>query len=183
MEEKKLITENDTIYDIVTKYSELREVLVQLSPAFKRLQNPVIFQTAARVATVRRAAETGKVYLREMLYQLNDAIGLGKEFLEQAKGQIARERDEYLSKQSSPEVGSRPHWIDEATNFKVLDVRDLTEDPFESIRKTAAAAKTGFVLVQKFVPYPMISLLASEGFESFVEKISEHEVRVYFYRK
>ena len=80
-----LITAEDTIYDIITRYPETKKRLLELSPRYEKLNNPVLFETVARFTTVQKAAQMVGIYLREMLYQLNDAIGLGEEYLQKEK--------------------------------------------------------------------------------------------------
>jgi len=71
---KKLITAKDKLYDIFKIHPELKEVLINLSPKFSKLNNTLLFHIAARRTTVRDAAGVAKLYLREMLYRLNQAV-------------------------------------------------------------------------------------------------------------
>ncbi len=71
------------------------------------------------------------------------------------------------------------------SNFPILDVRNLDKDPFDTIVKRAyeTGEGDGFVLIQKFLPYPVINMLAEMGFDYKTEKKSDSEFRVYFYKK
>jgi len=165
--EKKLITENDTIYDIVTRYPEVKERLLELSPRYERLNNPALFQTVARITTVKKAAMMGNIYLREMLYQLNDAIGLGEVFLKQEK-----EATKGISlAMGSVEVLPQPSWWEKRQDFVRLDVRGKSH-PFHEI--TAEVEKLqpgeGLMVFQDFVPYPLIDYFTQQGYETYYEK-------------
>jgi hypothetical protein len=187
------ITETDTIYEIVKRHPELKTVLEGLSPRFKKLSNPVVFNTVARTATVKDAARTGKLYLREMLYELNQAIGLGEEYLNLEREKLRGTRDAYLASHGAPGQGSAadtgespaaPDWAAGADSFPVLDLRELPGDPFLTVRARAeeTPAGAGLALVQSFVPYPLIRFLGTLGFETHVLREDEAAFRILLYR-
>jgi NitT/TauT family transport system substrate-binding protein len=64
----------------------------------------------------------------------------------------------------------------------ILDVRKMTEDPFDVIIKEAYNAKVEeqFMLVQTFKPLPLINMLSSMGFDHEVIIEEADEVRVLF---
>lgn len=183
MESNEFISETDTIYDIVTKYPVLKEKLQELSPRFANLNNPVLFQTVARLTSVQKAAVVGKLYLNDMLYELNDAIGKGKEFLEWKKKELMRGKPLVpgaISKNNKEKV--KPLWMDDAPGFEELDFRGKGE-PFAEITgkaKTIEAGK-GFKILQAFEPLPIISYLETLGFESFTESLPDGSFRINFY--
>ncbi len=76
-------------------------------------------------------------------------------------------------------------WREERQAFEVLDVREERTDPFNKIVRKAYETPegSGFVLVQRFEPVPLILMLQSMGFEHMVEKLGPFEYRVYFYKK
>lgn len=181
-----LITEEDTVYDVITKYPQLKEVLVKISPKYKRLYNPVLFNTVAKVTKLKKAAEVGNVYIKEFLYQLNSAIGKGEEFLNYFKSQIPKMQEEFFKKQfSKVNEKPKPDWFNKTSEFKTFDARKIDGEPFAHIVELANSIKEGegFVLIQNFVPAPMINYLEKSGFESYTEKINENEIKVYFFKK
>jgi len=181
-----LITEEDTVYDVITKYPQLKEVLVKISPKYKRLYNPVLFNTVAKVTKLKKAAEVGNIYIKEFLYQLNSAIGKGEEFLNYFKSQIPKMQEEFLKKQfSKVENKNKPDWFEKSASFKILDAREIKGEPFAHIIEFANSINKGegFILIQSFVPAPMINYLETFGFESYTEKINENEIRVYFFKR
>jgi hypothetical protein len=182
-----IITEDNTVYEVISKYPGLKETLVKISPKFQRLYNPVIFNTVAKITPLKKAASIGNIYLKEMLYQLNDAIGKGGEFLAYFKSQIPKMQEEFLKKQFAPgaEKSTRPAWMDKSGEFEELDARTIDGEPFTHIMDKAGAIKPGkgFILVQKFEPAPVIAYLGTQGFEHWVEKEAEDRVKVYFYKK
>ncbi|URA11213.1 DUF1858 domain-containing protein [Thermospira aquatica] len=178
--EKKLITADDTIFDIVSRYPEVKKRLLELSPRYENLNNPVIFNTVARLTTVRKAAAVGNIYLREMLYQLNDAIGLGEAYLEEEKRATAGLSLGFPMPESPQE---KPSWWEKRQQFTLLDVREKPH-PFQEI--TTAAEKLqpgeGLLVFQGFVPYPLIEYLKTKGFEIFYET-EKAQVTIGIYKK
>ncbi len=61
METKLIITPQTKIGELLDTYPELESVLIDLAPAFKKLQNPILRKTVARVTSVRQAAAIGKL--------------------------------------------------------------------------------------------------------------------------
>ena len=181
-----IITEDDTVYDIITRYPQLKEVLVKISPKYQRLYNPVIFNTVAKLTPLKKAASIGNIYLKEMLYQLNEAIGKGGEYLSYFKSQIPKMQEEFLKKRFSGKVPSsvKPAWMEKTGSFGVFDARAVDGEPFTHIMDKAGSIKpgSGFVLVQKFEPAPVIAYLGTQGFEHWVEKEAEDLIRVYFFK-
>ena len=181
------IRKDDNIYDIVKKYPQLKDVLIKLSPNLKKIYNPVLFNTVAKRTTVGKAAEMGKVYINEMLLQLNEAIGKGIEYFEWKKKQVYEIKDSYLKEKVKAQTNDsqeEPAWMGSAEAFPTLDVREDKEDPFLKITKQAAdiTAGNGFILVHKFEPLPIISYLSSKGFAFYKTQISENEYHIYFYK-
>jgi len=84
---------------------------------------------------------------------------------------------------SSPEI-KVTSWKTHRDTFEILDVRELTENPFDAILDKAKTIGKGegFILIQTFEPTPMINMLLEKGFEHLSEQVSAEEFRIYFYR-
>ncbi len=191
-EERTLIQKEHTVYEVLTRYPELKPVLQSLSPKFKKLDNPVAFNTLARITTLERAAKIGGVYLREMLYRLNEALGRGAEYLATEKaaiqdslrsGKALKKVVELVGKRSNevPPTTSPPSWIERARRFPTMDLRKLAEDPFDRVMKIAEGTTEGegFILVQSFEPLPLLAHLSQKGFLYHTERIGAGEYRIY----
>ncbi len=76
-------------------------------------------------------------------------------------------------------------WKTRKEKFEQLDVRVMLTDPFDIIIQKAYATSEddGFILIQRFEPFPLINMLSEMGFEHVTEQKSEGEVWVYFYKK
>ncbi len=75
-------------------------------------------------------------------------------------------------------------WRDKKEEFEEFDVRSSKEDPFGAIIKKAGETPegSGFKLVQKFEPIPLINMLEPMGFEHETVEIGYFEFHVYFYK-
>lgn len=181
----KIITAEDKIYDIIKIHPELKEILINLSPKFSKLNNTLLFNIITRRTTVGDAAGVAKLYLREMLFRLNKAVGMGDEFLAIQKSQAQGLIQDFLRKeQPQGKQAAVPDWLDRARNFPIEDVRLDNEDPFAKLNKLAdsIAEGQGFCLVQNFEPLPLIRFLKSRQFIHYTEKVNENEYRIYFLR-
>ncbi len=76
------------------------------------------------------------------------------------------------------------NWRDRKESFETFDVRSSREDPFGAIMKKAqdTPAGSGFKLVQKFEPIPLINMLTPMGFEYETVEIGFFEYHIYFYK-
>lgn len=184
MVERDFITEDDTIYNIVKKYPQLKKVLTDISSKFKRLENPLLFNSLAKITTVKKAAAIGNIYLKDMLYKLNEAIGKEEEYFNYEKSRILKIKDGYLKNIiNEDEHLEEPEWLEGKTN-KILDVRDFEQDPFKDIIESIKKLDENSVLkvIQNFKPIPLITYLSKEGIDYYIEEISKKEYNIYFYK-
>ncbi|KLO23683.1 DUF1858 domain-containing protein [Marinitoga sp. 1155] len=246
------ITGDSKIRETLEKYPHLKKVLLKISPKFKTMQNPVMWNTIAKYATFKNAAKMAGVSLCEILHAINKELGLEKElytlFPECIKDtkpkynstEIAWEEPETIMKIQKHEVETLTLIVNQIENLKpgkslvfegeidpepiikvieshkflynlnkinpyktrisvynkplklknnkdyeILDVRKMQQDPFDIIIKKAYSLDPGegFILVQTFVPTPLINMLDGMGFDAEVKEINPYEVQVYFTRR
>ncbi len=69
--------------------------------------------------------------------------------------------------------------------YEILDVREMKEDPFDIILKKAYELNPGegFILIQTFVPHPLINMISELGFDYEIDTKRNFEVWVYFTKK
>ena len=68
------ITESTTINELLSNYPYLQDYLIQRSPKFKKLTNPVIRSTMGKIATVAKAAAIGGIDPKQLVKELNEEI-------------------------------------------------------------------------------------------------------------
>ena len=57
--EKLIISPKTKVGELLDAYPQMEGVLLDLSPAFAKLKNPILRKTVARIATLQRAAVVG----------------------------------------------------------------------------------------------------------------------------
>ena len=65
MSEKLIITPKTKVLQVIEAYPELEDVLIGYVPAFKKLKNPILRNTVAKIATLQQAASVGKVKIED----------------------------------------------------------------------------------------------------------------------
>ena len=77
------------------------------------------------------------------------------------------------------------NWQERKEDFEILDVRAMTTDPFDIIIKKSYEVEedSGFTLIQRFEPTPMINMLSEMGYEHVTEVRDDQEIWIYFHKK
>ncbi len=141
---------------LLEAYPELEKTLLELSPAFAKLRNPVLRRTVAKVATLRQAAGIAGISPAEMVSTLRRVAGL-------ATVEI------YTDKNTCEEDEETPEWFDETKitiRFDATPVIDSGQSPMQEIIRLANHLKEGEImeLTAPFKPVPVIDLLKGKGF-------------------
>jgi hypothetical protein len=168
--ERPPITPDLKVSELLRLFPEVEEPLVSLSPEFRRLKNPLLRKTVAKLATLRQVAKIGGVPLGTLIGTLRAAAG-------QADGPPVEEGAE----------GARPAWAVPEDVARRFDARAMIEDgghPLERVMADLAGLPPGGVyeLVAPFAPEPLKELAAKKGFESFSAPDGPSLVRTYFHR-
>lgn len=168
------ITPDSRVGELLERWPGLEEVLVELSPHFRALRNPVLRRTIARVATLRQVASVGGVALGTLIERLRSAAGLPALAQADAAGSDAPLR--------------RPEWAVDGAVARSLDARAAIaagEHPMPKVMADLAALREGGVyeLVTPFVPAPLLDLAREKGFASFSKVEADGIVRTYFRRE
>ena len=154
---------------LLEAYPELEDTLLELSPAFNKLRNPVLRRTVAKVATVQQAARIAGISPAAMVLALRKAAGLAPEGLVETDG--CNEQPE-----------NRPEWFDEskiAIRFDARPVIEAGESPMSDIVRLSKELKDGDImeLTTPFRPEPIMDMLKSKGF-----KVWYDGSRCYFFK-
>jgi len=171
--EQLIITPRTKVYELLQAFPELEDVLIELAPVFKKLKNPVLRRTIARVTTLQQAAQVGEIPVHSLVNTLRQKVG--QESLEglaaTAEGQTAK-----------------PSWLKEEKIVKRLDARPIIElggHPLGEVLTGVGDMKTGeiFELITPFMPAPLIERVVAQGFDNWSEKRAEDHFINYFLKK
>ncbi|MEA3443432.1 MAG: ferredoxin [Bacteroidota bacterium] len=237
------------------KYPQLKQVLIDLSPKFKRMQTPALYNTLARFANFNDAAKISGISVCEILHTINKHLGVEDKLLKSMPECIGDQREDIENKsiditwsesneryiynnntieelikkvsELNPQQNiviisvEKPNellkvtsglklnfniektreyrvsifnpqheekivnWEERKDEFETLDVRKMTSDPFDIIIKKAYEIEedSGFVLIQRFEPHPMINMLSEMGYEHITEQMGTGEFWIYFHKK
>src|SRR5512138_2338044 len=86
------ITPDSKLGELLERWPELEGVLVDLSPHFRALRNPVLRRTVARIATLRQVSSVSGVALGVLVARLRAGAGLPPADLEEEAAGAAPER-------------------------------------------------------------------------------------------
>lgn len=166
------ITPDSKLADLLARWPELEDVLLEISPHFKALKNPVLRRTVAKVATLRQVSTVSGVPLGVLVSRLRAGAGLAPVAIAEDEGGATPER---------------PAWADARHVTRTHDARaaiEAGEHPMPRVMADLAALGDGevYALVTPFVPAPLVDLARGKGFESHSASEGDAVVCTYFRR-
>ncbi|MDP3024316.1 MAG: DUF1858 domain-containing protein [candidate division Zixibacteria bacterium] len=165
MSEKKLIISPKTkVGELLDAFPQLENVLLELSPSFAKLKNPILRKTVARIASLQQAAIIGGLKVDELVNRLRKEVG-------QAAFNEETENSQYI-------LVSPPDWFDAAKVSQRFDASPIINaggSPMSDILGLTHQLQTGeiFELHTPFIPAPIIDMLKNRGFKVYSVQKSE----------
>lgn len=163
--EKLIISPKTKVGELLDAFPHLENVLLELSPSFAKLKNPILRKTVARVASLQQAAIVGGLKVDELVNRLRKEAGQ-----EEMHGDV--EGGSYISTE-------KPTWFNESKikqRFDASPVINSGGSPMSQILNMVQSLNSGEIMELKtpFVPAPVIDLLKGKGYQVFsIEKGSE----------
>lgn len=151
---KVIISPKTKVGELLDAYPELEEVLMEMSPAFHKLKNPILRKTVAKVATLQQISVVGGLPVESIINRLRSETG----------------QDQTTETFNDGEqISDYPQWVDESqvvSVYNAIPVINAGESPMTEILKRANELKQGEILeVQTpFIPAPIIDMLKSKKF-------------------
>jgi uncharacterized protein (DUF2249 family) len=167
------INANTKINAILKAHPDALEAIISISPKFNKLRNPLLRKVVAARTSIREASKIAGCSPGDFFKKLSP---LGFTIDENAAPNLQDHRS-----QASFIQNAEPAMIEE------LDVRPVIEsgkDPFSMITRKIKQLEPGKILklVNTFEPVPLINILSKQGFEYYVETVSENLVNTYFHK-
>ncbi len=171
--EKLIITPKTKIYDLLESYPDLEEELISTAPEFKKLRNPVLRKTIARITNLSQAATIGGLNVEELVNRLRGKIGQGS--IEQFDDSGTR----YTT--------IRPDWYKEESVVNTIDIREMLnrdEQPVHEVLSSIKKLDKNEILetIAPFIPAPLLDKSLSLDYKHWLIKKGEGEYRIYFSR-
>ncbi len=169
--DKPQITPDMKISELLDKYPELEDKLIEIAPPFKKLKNPVLRKTLTKVTSLRQASTVGGISLAELINQLRKEAG----------------QNEIEVKTKKSDQPDKPEWVKEE-NIKIsYDASIDLENGLHPVGKVSKEIlildnDEIYLLITPFIPGPLIDIVEEKGFITFSETINENEARTYIKR-
>jgi TusA-related sulfurtransferase len=168
MQEIRLDTK---IADLLNNYEGMKDILIDINPKFKKLNNPILRRTIGRVATVKQAAIVGGMKPLDLLNQLRERVG--QKPISQDK-EIEEEGDS----------NEAPEWIttqEPKVSLDANEILDNNENPLSKLNKALKDLKEGEIVVihSDFRPEPLIEEFSKKGHKVYSQEISTDKFITY----
>ncbi len=167
------------VSEVLRRYPQLLEVLIDLSPAFSRLRNPILRRVQTRLITVAQAAQVAGMEPGTLVAALNAAAGVT----------APAPADGATAGRGVGPTGASPgdQAFVGAAIVAELDARPLVargEEPFSAIMAAAAGVSEGGVLRLRvgFEPVPLYEVLSRQGFAHQTWQLGPEDWEVRFLR-
>ena len=171
MEQKQnlIITPKTKVLDLIENYPELEDILIEIAPAFKKLKNPVLRRTVAKIATLQQAAAIGGVKTEDLINRLRKE--LGQDLVEGETGV----KYNY----------NKPDWFLEEkidARFNASEMLARGEHPVNQVLADLNHLEEGkiYELIAPFLTAPLIDKATSLGLKHWIDKRSDEEYYIYF---
>ena len=166
--EKLQITPEIKVAELLDNFPELEDKLIEIAPPFKKLKNPILRKTLAKVTTLRQASSVGGISLAELINGLRSAAG----------------QNEIVVKEDQSKSETEPDWLN-TENIKIeYDARIDLENgnhPVGRVTKEILTLEGNeiYLLITPFLPGPLIDIVKEKGFETYSKTLSVNEVHTF----
>lgn len=170
---KLQITPQTIVADLLKTYPELEDKLIEIAPVFKKLKNPVLRKTIAKVTSLKQAATIGSVALPTLINELRKVVG--QELL-------------VKSEEQSSAIVEKPGWVIEENIKLTYDAREDLENGAHPVSKVVKDIETIsgdelYLLITPFIPLPLIDIVNKKGLIAHSEKTEENKFSTFIKRK
>jgi uncharacterized protein (DUF2249 family) len=172
MENNVIISPKTKLIQVLESYPELEKVLVSYAPAFKKLENPLLRNTVAKIATLQQIAAVGNVKVEELINALRKAAG----------------QEEISITEGSSFITDKPSWFNPSFVKREIDIRSMLnagEQPVNQVITELNSLKPGeiFKVISPFIPAPLIEKASSLNIDHWLKKEEDELFFVYFRKK
>jgi len=163
------ITLETKIADLLNNYEGMKDILIEINPKFKKLNNPVLRRTVAKLAGIKQAAIVGGMDPLDLLNQLRIAVG-------QAPLADVSDGDSVATEEI-------PEWISQEPKC-TLDanaILDEERNPLAELHGALKKIERGELIVIEadFQPEPLIEEMLKSGHAVFTRKVAEDHFVTY----
>lgn len=171
MDHKLIITPKTKVLQVIEAYPQLEDVLIEYVPAFKKLKNPILRNTVAKIATLQQAAAVGNVKVEDLINVLRKHVG----------------QDLFTENAGTIYNIQQPDWFAENLIEKELDAKTMLaagEQPVNQVMADLKDMNKGSIykLIAPFLPAPLIDKATSLEIKHWLVKQNDEVYIVYFFK-
>lgn len=164
-----IITPKTKVLELIETYPDLEDVLIEYVPAFKKLKNPVLRKTVAKIATLQQAAAIGNVKTEELINRLRKEVG----------------QEIIVGETGTGYNYEKPGWFSEekiTIRFNAAEMLAAGEHPVNQVMADLKQLEAGkiYQLKAPFLTAPIIDKAASLGLKHWIDKRNDNEFYIYF---
>ena len=159
--DKLIISPKTKIHDLLEAYPELEDTLIQAAPQFRKLKNPLLRKTIARVTTLSQAAVIGGIKVEALINTLRESVG-------------QHMMEDHYTEETSYNY-EEPAWFSAGMIRKKIEISDLLnagEQPLHEVISEAKKLKDEEILeiIAPFLPAPLIDKTISLGYRHWIDQ-------------
>lgn len=145
------------VADLLESYPYLEDKLIELSPMFSKLRNPILRRTVAKVTNLQQAAEIAKISPISLIRELRNTVGL---------------TDADVEYEPNDTESVPPPWFNESKisiYYNACPIIEAGKSPMQDILNLSKKVKENEILqiLTPFKPIPIINILKSQGFKNW----------------
>jgi hypothetical protein len=159
--EQFIISPKTKIHDLLEAYPELEDTLIQTAPQFRKLKNPLLRKTIARVTTLSQAAVIGGIKVEALINALRESAG-------------QQTLETYSADETSYNY-EKPGWYSSDAIRQKIEISDMLnagEQPLHEVLSVLKKLKDGEILeiIAPFLPAPLIDKTISLGYRHWIRQ-------------
>ncbi len=145
-----------TVAELLNDYKGMKDILISINPKFKKLNNPILRRTLAKLATVKQAAIIGGMDAYELLNKLRVAVGQKPIEIDESKKIVIDD--------------TKPKWA-EKEPIAILNANELLDNgknPLAEAHQHLRKLKEDEMIkiISDFRPEPLIEEFEKQGYEA-----------------
>ncbi len=169
--EKMIITPKTKIYDLLEAYPELEDILIRSAPEFKKLKNPVLRKTIARITNIGQAAIIGGLNVEDLVNRLREKVG------QAGIDQVDETGDKYNT--------VCPGWFRKESVVNFIDIGEMLNRDEQPVHEVLAAIrrlneKEILEVDAPFIPAPLLDKTLSMEYKHWMDKKADNLFKIYF---
>lgn len=155
---------------LLEHFPELENALVEMAPEFKKLKNPFLRKTIAKVTSLKQAAAVAGIQADTLVNALRHKAG--------------QPAFEGYSGSAQEFEGSRPVWLTSSKPVETFDATELIDSgamPLGQIMDDIERLKPGehYLLITPLLPVPLLEKARNKGYFTWTEKVSDRQFQTW----